>query len=85
MMGVEEGDPMTTVGAWGGKSDSCPACIDDAVLDIGVATGEDVEGCRVATPGGGLKLQDVEGAGRAGQDAALSSQAIEEGAEAAAA
>jgi hypothetical protein len=86
-MGVkeDEGNPMTMVGAWGGESNSCPACIDDAILDIGVAAGEDIGGCRVATLGGGLRLRDVEGAGRAGQDAALSPQAIKGGTEAAAA
>ena len=59
-MGVEEDkdDPMTTVGAWGGRSNSCPACIDGVVLDIGVATGGGIEGCKVTTPGGCQRLRD---------------------------
>jgi hypothetical protein len=84
-VGVEEdeGDPMTTVGAGGGWSDSSPARIDDVVLDMGVATGGIVEGSRVMTPGGWPRLRDIEGAGREDQDATPPPLAVEGGAEAA--
>ena len=50
---------MTTVGTGGGWSDSSPACVDDVVLDMGVAAGGVVEGNRVMTPGGCPRLRDT--------------------------
>jgi hypothetical protein len=52
-MGVDEGEgnPMTMVGTGGGWSDSSLACVDDVDLDMGVAAGGTIEGCRVAAPG----------------------------------
>ena len=45
----DEGNPMTIVGAGGGRDNSCPAHVDDVVLDIGVAAGGVVEDSRVTT------------------------------------
>ena len=47
----DEGNPMTTVGAGGGWSDSSPARVDNVDLDMGVATGGVIEGSRVQHQG----------------------------------